>query len=165
MKVFNAFIAAKNIRDSLQIWGVNTKMGITIGDCYCGLLGNNYRKEYVVMGGNVNLSARLMGKANLGEILCHTDCLEAFPATAKESPSNKLLGHQPIGAMVQGGVMPPVIDYETANSQLEDSMRFASAAPIAVNNVYFTDYRGYYDIKGYEKTEVCVAAVQFHHRG
>lgn len=44
--------------------------GITSGKAYCGLVGSPLRHEYAVMGPSTNLSARLMGKAQQGEVMC-----------------------------------------------------------------------------------------------
>lgn len=45
-------------------------IGITSGKAYCGLVGSPLRHEYAVMGPSTNLSARLMGKAKQGEVMC-----------------------------------------------------------------------------------------------
>jgi class 3 adenylate cyclase len=40
--------------------GVESRIGATFGDAYCGLVGGEQRHEYAVMGPSVNLAARLM---------------------------------------------------------------------------------------------------------
>ena len=40
--------------------GVQNRIGATIGDAYCGVVGGTRRHEYSVMGRSVNLAARLM---------------------------------------------------------------------------------------------------------
>ena len=45
------------------------RLGITSGDTYAGQVGTSQRREYTVMGDDVNLAARLMGAASMGQIL------------------------------------------------------------------------------------------------
>jgi hypothetical protein len=53
-----------------RITGFDASVGVTSGAAYCGLVGSSTRHEYAVMGPSTNLSARLMGRAAAGEILC-----------------------------------------------------------------------------------------------
>lgn len=48
---------------------VAQRMGITMGPVFAGEVGWRARREYTVMGDDVNLSARLMGKAEMGQTL------------------------------------------------------------------------------------------------
>jgi class 3 adenylate cyclase/tetratricopeptide (TPR) repeat protein len=48
---------------------IQHRIGITYGETYAGQVGSSTRREYTVMGDNVNLSARLMGAAEMGRIL------------------------------------------------------------------------------------------------
>jgi class 3 adenylate cyclase/tetratricopeptide (TPR) repeat protein len=45
------------------------RIGITVGETFAGQVGSTNRREYTVMGDDVNLSARLMGSAKMGQIL------------------------------------------------------------------------------------------------
>jgi class 3 adenylate cyclase len=65
-----AVTAARDIIRDLHTLGISSSIGITSGKVYCGLVGSPSRHEYAVMGPSVNLSARLMGKASGGQILC-----------------------------------------------------------------------------------------------
>jgi len=65
-----AIDAADLIVSRLQGLGFNASVGVTSGAAYCGLVGSNTRHEYAVMGPSTNLSARLMGRAQDGEIIC-----------------------------------------------------------------------------------------------
>lgn len=65
-----AIEAAKSIVSSLRTVQIDAAVGITSGKAYCGIVGSPRRHEYAVMGPSTNLSARLMAKANPGEILC-----------------------------------------------------------------------------------------------
>jgi class 3 adenylate cyclase len=48
---------------------IKHRIGITQGNVYAGMVGSSTRREYTVMGDDVNLSARLMGAAKPGQIL------------------------------------------------------------------------------------------------
>jgi class 3 adenylate cyclase/tetratricopeptide (TPR) repeat protein len=53
-------------------WGselIQHRIGITEGETFAGPVGASTRREYTVMGDDVNLSARLMGASNVGQIL------------------------------------------------------------------------------------------------
>jgi class 3 adenylate cyclase/tetratricopeptide (TPR) repeat protein len=48
---------------------VQHRMGITFGQTFAGQVGSTTRREYTVMGDEVNLAARLMSVAEMGQIL------------------------------------------------------------------------------------------------
>ena len=52
--------AALMLRDELTARGVTGFIGVTTGRLFCGLIGNNRRREYTFLGQTVNLAARLM---------------------------------------------------------------------------------------------------------
>lgn len=52
--------AAIMLRDELAARGVTGSIGVTTGRVFCGLIGNNLRREYTFLGHAVNLAARLM---------------------------------------------------------------------------------------------------------
>lgn len=47
---------------------IDTSVGLTYGYCYCGNIGGTIRREYVVIGDQVNMAARFMSKAK-GRVL------------------------------------------------------------------------------------------------
>ena len=49
--------------------GDQCKIGISMGQCFTGICGHPSRNDFVVMGAETNMAARLMGKAALGKIL------------------------------------------------------------------------------------------------
>ncbi len=52
-------------------------IGITVGETFAGQVGSINRREYTVMGDDVNLSARLMGASEMGQILISQPVYEA----------------------------------------------------------------------------------------
>jgi class 3 adenylate cyclase len=48
---------------------IQHRLGVTYGDTFAGLAGGATRREYTVMGDDVNLAARLMGAAGMGQVL------------------------------------------------------------------------------------------------
>uniref|UniRef100_H3GKI0 Guanylate cyclase domain-containing protein n=1 Tax=Phytophthora ramorum TaxID=164328 RepID=H3GKI0_PHYRM len=50
--------------------GVKASIGVTTGAVFCGSVGSSARAEYAVVGDSINLSARLMSAAPVGEIYC-----------------------------------------------------------------------------------------------
>ena len=47
----------------------NARIGVAVGTCFAGLCGTAKRHDFVVMGHEVNMSARYMGNADPGEVL------------------------------------------------------------------------------------------------
>jgi class 3 adenylate cyclase len=66
-----ALPAAIAIHSSLRLeLGIDSKIGCTIGEAYCGVVGGVKRHEYAVLGPSVNLAARLMAsKINPGVLV------------------------------------------------------------------------------------------------
>jgi class 3 adenylate cyclase/tetratricopeptide (TPR) repeat protein len=56
---------------------IQHRIGITYGDTFAGQVGASTRREYTVMGDDVNLAARLMGAADMGQILISQKVHEA----------------------------------------------------------------------------------------
>ncbi|MEW6422923.1 MAG: adenylate/guanylate cyclase domain-containing protein, partial [Deinococcota bacterium] len=48
---------------------IQHRIGITFGETFAGQVGSSTRREYTVMGDEVNLAARLMGAAEMGQVL------------------------------------------------------------------------------------------------
>ncbi len=67
-----AVTAAAQIRIACFQLGMNCSFGITTGDVYCGTVGSPLRQEYAAIGSVVNMSARLMCKANGGVLIDDT---------------------------------------------------------------------------------------------
>ncbi|GAB4444528.1 MAG: adenylate/guanylate cyclase domain-containing protein [Anaerolineae bacterium] len=73
--------AALDIQAELQSRQLNSSIGITTGQVFCGSVGNSQRREYTIIGDVVNLAARLMQAANDG-ILCDDATFRASQAAA-----------------------------------------------------------------------------------
>ena len=75
----NSELEKINRENRFRIW---QRIGINSGHAFCGDVGGSLRKEYTVMGDDVNLAARLMSKAEPGQILVgqntHLKALERF---------------------------------------------------------------------------------------
>ena len=60
---------ARHLPDDWQGPLIQHRIGITTGETFAGPVGSSTRREYTVMGDDVNLSARLMGVAKMRQIL------------------------------------------------------------------------------------------------
>ncbi len=61
--------AAMAVEAELHALGMRYAIGVTTGRAFCGIVGNEYRREYTILGDIVNLAARLM-QAAAACILC-----------------------------------------------------------------------------------------------
>ncbi|HZI34395.1 MAG TPA: adenylate/guanylate cyclase domain-containing protein [Gaiellales bacterium] len=57
------------------------RVGVNTGPVFAGDIGPSYRRTYTVMGDAVNLAARVMGKAEPGQILASQSVLDACSVT------------------------------------------------------------------------------------
>jgi len=57
---------------------IEQRIGITLGDTFAGQAGASTRREYTVMGDEVNLAARLMSAARVGQILISQPVFETI---------------------------------------------------------------------------------------
>jgi class 3 adenylate cyclase len=73
-----ALQSCSNVRQALAMRSYDGRIGVTLGTVFCGLVGATDRCEYAVMGASVNLSARLMGKAE--DVLCNEEVVRDFKA-------------------------------------------------------------------------------------
>jgi class 3 adenylate cyclase len=79
-------LAAQDIKKIIEDLGLTAYIGVATGRVFCGVIGNEKRREYTINGDAVNLSARLMYAAGMGlpvpdgsraTILCDTATFEA----------------------------------------------------------------------------------------
>ncbi len=59
--------------DELVKTGLRYRVGATVGTAYTGVIGGHERCQYAAVGNRVNLAARIMSKANWGEVLVDLD--------------------------------------------------------------------------------------------
>jgi hypothetical protein len=70
--------AAAQIQAELLHKRMQTSVGITCADVYCGTVGSMERMEYAAIGSEVNMAARIMGKAK-GRLLVGQSCFDRLP--------------------------------------------------------------------------------------
>lgn len=61
--------AAIALQETLQLRNLNSAVGVATGSIFCGPVGNDVRREYMMVGDIVYLSARLMSAANGGVLV------------------------------------------------------------------------------------------------
>lgn len=73
---------------------IQHRIGITLGDTFAGQAGSSTRREYTVMGDEVNLAARLMSTARIGQILISQPVFEVTDAyyVTRKLPSVRVKG-------------------------------------------------------------------------
>jgi class 3 adenylate cyclase len=97
--------AALAMQAALTSLGERAAIGVTTGRVFCGVVGDQRRREYTVLGAVVNLAARLM-QAAAGGILCDAATAEAAaPAVAFEAlPAIAAKGYtDPVAVYRPGG--------------------------------------------------------------
>ena len=100
--------AALEMREGLLAMGLGSAVGICSGMAFCGVVGNDRRREYTVMGDIVNLSARLM-QASAGGLLCD--------AATRELAGSRLT-FTPLEPLLVKGKAEPVVVYIPAGRDM-----------------------------------------------
>ncbi|KAG7365059.1 TPR repeat-containing adenylate/guanylate cyclase [Nitzschia inconspicua] len=99
-----ALPASIAIHNSLKLeLGIDSRIGATIGEAYCGVVGGVKRHEYAVLGPSVNLAARLMAsKINPGILVDNRVRMMA----------NRSFGFNALAPVVAKGYSEPVPIFE-----------------------------------------------------
>jgi len=104
-----AVLAALDMQKVLLELGWQCAIGISSGRVFCGTIGNDDRREYTLMGDNVNLAARLMQASKGKGILCDeptylaaSDGVEfiSHPALQLKGKTERVANFQPIKKLV-----------------------------------------------------------------
>jgi class 3 adenylate cyclase len=100
-------------RRSQQL-SLKTSVGLTSGYCYCGCVGGRIRRDYAIIGDQVNMAARLMAKAN-GKVLMDMQLRDNLPSNIQHQLGRaevmKLKGARgPVQPYVYAGFEIPVTD-------------------------------------------------------
>jgi class 3 adenylate cyclase len=100
--------AALAMRAVLAGLGERAAIGVTTGRVFCGVVGDQRRREYTVLGAVVNLAARLM-QAAPGRILCDAATAQAAGAA---------VAFEELPAMKVKGYADPVAVYQPSNGRV-----------------------------------------------
>jgi class 3 adenylate cyclase/predicted ATPase len=101
-RINEEFESIKSLDTQLSSTTVKQRIGINTGFVFAGDVGSDTRREYTVMGDQVNLTARLMSKAQEGEILIG------------ESTARHVVNHLQLeerGSVTVKGISEPVGNY------------------------------------------------------
>ena len=103
--------AAQAMQAELKKLNWNCAIGVATGRVFCGLIGNDIRREYTMIGRVVNMAARLMQAASLGEILCDNPTVTAsknqlsfdtLPPVLLKGHSEAVTVYRPLGLETVG---------------------------------------------------------------
>ncbi|MEZ5032057.1 MAG: tetratricopeptide repeat protein [Saprospiraceae bacterium] len=73
---------------------IRIRIGVSTGPAFCGLVGNDWRRQYIVASRSVNLAARLALKARVKEILCDESTIRDLGADTIEHEQVQAKGFQ-----------------------------------------------------------------------
>ncbi len=103
-------LTAQDIKNTLTELGINCYIGVTTGRVFCGVIGNEHRREYTITGDAVNLSARLMGACGTGLTLPDGNPITILTdATTYEAAMSRVnfSTHEPIN--IRGKAQPVAV--------------------------------------------------------
>lgn len=80
----SAILTALRIREGAVLPPGTLRFGLATGPSYCGLAGDDHRRQYIVAGRTVNLAARLALRATPGSLLSDTETPEGLPVVTDD---------------------------------------------------------------------------------
>lgn len=120
-----ALEAALTMREELERTGVPAAAGIATGTVFCGVYGNDERRQYTTLGNTINLAARLMQAADSG-MLCDQ-------ATYRASQSASSVHFDAKGELTVKGRSAPVTVFRA--SRRSDGLAAAAATGTATVSI------------------------------
>lgn len=120
------------VHDVLQRSSLRLRAGVNGGPVFAGIVGAPQRRTFTVMGDAVNLAARLMQKADEGQLVASRAVLDRVQARVQERALEPFLvkgKSQPIHAAVVEGVRDPT-DFDAEDDALPFVGREAELARI-----------------------------------
>ncbi len=129
--------AALSMQSIVTAMGLRSSIGITTGQIFCGLVGNDRRREYAIIGDIVNLSARLMQSAP-GDIRCDAATMlaaqarlkfETLPPIAVKGKTDPVAIYRPLGELTPSdrtatAITHPPVQIETVGRAKERSVLY-----------------------------------------
>jgi class 3 adenylate cyclase len=82
---------ALKMREQAKKTGINIRIGINTGKCTVGNFGSDHRMDYTIIGGAVNLAARLESNSEAGKILISRSTYELIKDVIKCEPRGEIL--------------------------------------------------------------------------
>ena len=99
--------AAVALQSSLRDLGVTAGVGVATGPTFCGPVGNETRRDFAMLGGHVNLAARLMLASGGDAVLCDA---------ATHETAGRRREFERLPAFVLKGMTSPIDVYRVATS-------------------------------------------------
>jgi class 3 adenylate cyclase/tetratricopeptide (TPR) repeat protein len=99
-------LSAQRLVDTLEADGTQVRAGVATGRAFCGVFGNDIRREYTVHGKVMNLASRLMVAAKSGTLVDHRAA----------SAARGLISFEPEAPIAVKGLSEPVVPWRPTSS-------------------------------------------------
>jgi class 3 adenylate cyclase/tetratricopeptide (TPR) repeat protein len=109
----SAILTALRIREGADLPPGTLRFGLATGPSYCGLAGDDHRRQYIVAGRTVNLAARLALRAAPGSLLSDTDTPDGLPVILDDPGPIEAKGFPaPVPVRLILGLLDPASEQE-----------------------------------------------------